>query len=103
STKRYKRYYMIEKYIGRFFTDYIFTQSEEDFEVAKKGKFLLNSKKNNYLHISNGIDLDSDFNLSNINQNNIENLRKQHNIQDTDRSEERRVGKESRSRWRTYK
>lgn len=84
SPKSYKRYYMIEKYIGRFFTDYIFTQSEEDFEVAKKGKFLPNSKKNNYLHISNGIDLDSDFNISNINQNNIENLRKQHNIQDTD-------------------
>lgn len=84
SPKNYKRYYMIEKYIGRFFTDYIFTQSEEDFEVAKKGKFLPNSKKNNYLHISNGIDLDSDFNISNINQNNIENLRKQHNIQDTD-------------------
>ncbi|MEB5677406.1 glycosyltransferase family 4 protein [Mammaliicoccus sciuri] len=84
SPKSYKRYYMIEKYIGRFLTDYIFTQSEEDFEVAKKGKFLPNSKKNNYLHISNGIDLDSDFNLSNINQNNIENLRKQHNIQDTD-------------------
>ncbi|WP_202809056.1 glycosyltransferase family 4 protein [Staphylococcus equorum] len=84
SPKSYKRYYLIEKYIGRFFTDYIFTQSEEDFEVAKKGKFLPNSKKNNYLHISNGIDLDSDFNISNINQNNIRNIRKQHNIQDTD-------------------
>lgn len=84
SPKNYKRYYMIEKYIGRFFTDYIFTQSEEDFEVAKKGKFLLNSKKNNYLHISNGIDLDSDFNISNIDQNNIRNIRKKHNIQDTD-------------------
>src|SRR5699024_8054417 len=84
SPKSYKRYYMIEKYIGRFFTDYIFTQSEEDFEVAKKGKFLPNSKKNNYLHISNGIDLDSDFNISNIDQNNIRNIRKQHNIQDTD-------------------
>ncbi len=84
SPKSYKRYYMIEKYIGRFFTDYIFTQSEEDFEVAKKGKFLPNSKKNNYLHISNGIDLDSDFNISNIDQNNIRNIRKKHNIQDTD-------------------
>ncbi|MEB7965758.1 glycosyltransferase family 4 protein [Mammaliicoccus sciuri] len=84
SPNNYKRYYMIEKYIGRFFTDYIFTQSEEDFEVAKKGKFLPNSKKNNYLHISNGIDLDSDFNISNIDQNNIRNIKKQHNIKDTD-------------------
>src|SRR5699024_4290267 len=36
--KKYKLFFYIEKYIGRYFTDYIFTQSEEDFEVARKNK-----------------------------------------------------------------
>ena len=56
---KYNIFFDIEKYIGRYFTDYIFTQSIEDFEVAKKNKFL---KNNNYLHISNGVDLKVKFN-----------------------------------------
>ena len=56
---KYNIFFNIEKYIGRYFTDYIFTQSIEDFEVAKKNKFL---KNNNYLHISNGVDLKVKFN-----------------------------------------
>lgn len=64
SSKQYKLFYNIEKYIGKFFTDYIFTQSKEDFLLAKKGKFLKKNKNNNYLHISNGIDLQNRFNIN---------------------------------------
>lgn len=56
---KYNIFFYIEKYMGRYFTDYIFTQSIEDFKVAKNNKFL---KNNNYLHISNGIDLKVKFN-----------------------------------------
>jgi len=56
---KYNIFFYIEKYIGRYFTDHIFTQSIEDFKVAKNNKFLRN---NNYLHISNGIDLKEEFN-----------------------------------------
>lgn len=56
---KYNIFFYIEKYIGRYFTDHIFTQSIEDFEVAKKNNFL---KNNNYLHISNGVDLKKKFN-----------------------------------------
>lgn len=80
----YKKYYLVEKYIGKLFTDYIFTQSEEDFEVAKKGHFLPKSKNNNYLHISNGIDLDDEFNINKINTNNISKIKEKHNIDESD-------------------
>lgn len=62
--KQYNLFFNIEKYIGRFFTDYILTQSKEDFDIAVKNNFLPKSKKNNYLHISNGIDLDYKFNFN---------------------------------------
>lgn len=81
SKTKYKLFFTIEKYIGRLFTDYIFTQSKEDFDLAVKNKFLNN---NNYLHISNGIDLENQFNLSNIDNNELVNLRKKLDVQDDD-------------------
>lgn len=81
SKTKYKLFFTIEKYIGRLFTDYIFTQSKEDFDLAVQNKFLNN---NNYLHISNGIDLENQFNLSNINNNEIVEFRKKLNIKDGD-------------------
>ncbi|PKE50822.1 glycosyltransferase family 4 protein [Macrococcoides caseolyticum] len=62
SDKQYKIFFNIEKYIGRYFTDYIFTQSQEDYEIARKNKFLTKDKSNNYVCISNGIDLKNKFN-----------------------------------------
>lgn len=64
--KQYKLFFNIEKWIGRFCTDYIFTQSKEDFQLAKDNKFLKSSKSKNYLHISNGIDIDNRFNIDNF-------------------------------------
>lgn len=81
SSIKYKLFFTIEKYIGRIFTDYIFTQSKEDYDLAVENDFL---KNNNYLHISNGIDLDNQFNLSNISNTEIVKLKEQLNIQEKD-------------------
>lgn len=80
SDKQYNFFFNIEKYIGRLFTDYIFTQSEEDFEVAKKNEFLKKSKKNNYIWISNGIDLNEKYNYMIKDVSIKEKLKQQYNI-----------------------
>lgn len=82
SEKQYKLFFNIEKYIGRFFTDYIFTQSFEDYELAKKHKFLKRKNKDNYLWISNGIDLEEKFNYDKINQEKINKLKEELKISD---------------------
>ena len=45
SKSQYRFYFIVEKLIGRYFTDYIFTQSEEDYQIAKENQFCLNLKK----------------------------------------------------------
>ncbi|MDM0546286.1 glycosyltransferase family 4 protein [Clostridium perfringens] len=55
----FKICFFIEKYIGRYFTDFIFTQSSEDCLLAQKNKFL---KKNRIMAIGNGVDLWNKFN-----------------------------------------
>ncbi|WP_271397042.1 glycosyltransferase family 4 protein [Salinicoccus roseus] len=75
----YRLFFSIEKYIGRMFTDYIFTQSKEDYELSVKSDFL---KTNNYLHISNGIDLNNQFNIDRIDNEEIEKLKEELKIQD---------------------
>ena len=75
----YQTFYLIEKYIGKFFTDYIFTQSKEDFDLAINGKFL---KNNNYLHISNGIDLENQFNYYAIDDVRINKIKNELGIKD---------------------
>ncbi|MCD8914592.1 glycosyltransferase family 4 protein [Staphylococcus simulans] len=84
SDKQYKIFFNIEKWIGRFFTDYIFTQSKEDFDVAVNNKFLSSKKRNHYYHISNGIDLDHQFNIDNISKTNVNNIEKELNIKEND-------------------
>ena len=80
SEKKYKFFFNIEKYTGKFFTDYIFTQSEEDFAIAKENRFLKKSKKNNYIWISNGIDLNKKYNYFIKDEITKENLKQQYNI-----------------------
>lgn len=65
-SKKYKLFFNIEKWTGRLFTDFIFTQSEEDYILAKSHNFLSRKKNNNYLHISNGIDITERFNIKNF-------------------------------------
>ncbi|MBF0753114.1 glycosyltransferase family 1 protein [Jeotgalicoccus nanhaiensis] len=74
SRYQYYFYYLLEKYAARFCTDYIFTQSREDCELAVKGGFL---REENCLHISNGIDLDARFNYNSVSQSAINSLKKE--------------------------
>lgn len=78
--KQYNLFFNIEKYIGRFCTDYIFTQSFEDYEVAKNNNFLLGKKNNNYVCISNGIDLKDKFNINKFNEQTKTKIKEKHNI-----------------------
>lgn len=81
SKAKYKVFFTIEKYIGKLFTDYIFTQSKEDFDLAVQNEFLRN---NNYLHISNGIDLENQFNISNVDENEMIEIKDQLDIKEND-------------------
>lgn len=84
SSKQYKAYLNIEKYVGKLFTDYIFTQSEEDFKVAVDNQFLSHKKRHNFLHISNGIDLDNKFNYDKIDTKHVEEIKQRHSIKNND-------------------
>jgi glycosyltransferase involved in cell wall biosynthesis len=77
----YRFFYLIEKYMGKFFTDYIFTQSKEDAQLAIKGKFL---PEDRVIWISNGVDVNGKFNPDNINQQEIDNLYNEFNLNQQD-------------------
>lgn len=82
--RQYKLFFYIEKIIGKLFTDYIFTQSKEDFDTAVENKFLKIKKSNNYLHISNGIDISAEFNIEETNVKNLNDIKKRYNINEND-------------------
>ncbi|MEB7722861.1 glycosyltransferase family 4 protein [Staphylococcus equorum] len=84
SLRKYQFYFNIEKLIGRYFTDYIFTQSEEDYNTAIQNNFLKASKKKNYLHISNGIDIDREFNIESMDHEKLAHLKQELNIRSND-------------------
>ena len=65
SMLKYNLFLNIEKFMGRNFTEYIFTQSVEDLEIANSCKF---KKQNQMMAIGNGVDVSVRFNPSNINQ-----------------------------------
>ena len=58
----YKIFAIIEKLMAKFFTDYIFTQSYEDFKNVIKFRII---DKEKILCISNGVDIDK-FNSENV-------------------------------------
>jgi glycosyltransferase involved in cell wall biosynthesis len=68
---KYRFFLEIEKFMARHFTDFIFTQSEEDRQTALKNRFLAQSK---IMTIGNGVDVDGKFNPNRINPGEIENL-----------------------------
>ncbi|MTI66925.1 MAG: glycosyltransferase family 4 protein [Firmicutes bacterium] len=78
---KYKIFLNIEKYIGRFFTDLIFTQSKEDRLTAIKNNFL---KKERIIYIGNGVDTKDKFNTKNIDLKKIYNLYKDFKINEKD-------------------
>jgi glycosyltransferase involved in cell wall biosynthesis len=58
----YKFFTTLEKILGRYFTDYIFVQSEEDYRTAKQLRII---EENKITCISNGVDLEK-FNIENV-------------------------------------
>jgi len=77
----YKICFNIEKIMGKFFSDLIFTQSQEDADIAIKGNF---KTKKDIICISNGIDVDRVFNPDNITGIEKERLRQEFNIKQGD-------------------
>ena len=78
---KYLLFFYIEKYMGRYFTDYIFSQSKEDYKLAKKFKF---QKNNRYLYIGNGVDLDEKYNFNKVSTKQLNDIKEKHNIKDDD-------------------
>lgn len=68
---KYKLFLNIEKYMARYFTDFIFTQSEEDRLTAIKNGFIDEKK---IQCIGNGIDVYGKFNPRNIDYAEIKSL-----------------------------
>ncbi|HHL3303803.1 TPA: glycosyltransferase family 4 protein [Bacillus cereus] len=60
----YKSIYMLEKIWGKYFTDYLFFQSIEDYQLAKDNNFNL---KERLIHIGNGVSAEL-FNPSQYNR-----------------------------------
>lgn len=60
---KYKLFLNIEKFMGRNFSDYIFTQSVEDLNTAIRHKF---KSENKMKAIGNGVDVKFRFNPNNI-------------------------------------
>lgn len=77
----YKVCFTIEKIMGKFFSDLIFTQSQEDADIANKGNF---KTKKDIICISNGIDVDKVFNPNNITEVEKERLRQEFSIKQGD-------------------
>lgn len=80
-SKQYKFYYTIEKLCAKFFTDYLFTQSEEDGKLAINNSFL---PPHRITIISNGVDVHGKFNPKNINEDKINSLKKEFAIREED-------------------
>ena len=72
----------IEKYLAKHYTDFIFTQSEEDRRTALENNFIDKSK---ILTIGNGVDVWGEFNPINIEKDKINKLYKEFNLNKNDK------------------
>ncbi|MBA7561625.1 glycosyltransferase family 1 protein [Candidatus Atribacteria bacterium 1244-E10-H5-B2] len=82
SRTKYNIVLKIEKYLAKYFTDFIFTQSEEDGKTALENHFI---DKNKILTISNGVDTQESFNPINIERDKIDELYKEFNLERNDK------------------
>lgn len=78
---KYKLFFGIEKFMAKYFTSFIFTQSEEDCKTAVENGFMDKSK---VLCIGNGVDIFGKFNPENIDQGKIKELYESSNINKQD-------------------
>src|SRR5690625_2860293 len=81
SPKKYKLFYTIEKLCAKWCTDYIFTQSEEDGQLAIDNNFL---SADNITIISNGVDVNGKFNPDNIDKEKEDALKKEFSFNEHD-------------------
>lgn len=81
SPQKYKLFYSIEKISAKWCTDYIFTQSEEDGQLAIENRFLPGDR---IKIISNGVDVQGKFNLANMKQEKIAQYKKEFGIAEND-------------------
>lgn len=77
SPMKYKLFLNIEKYMAKYFTDFIFTQSKEDRLTAIENNFIHERK---IVYIGNGIDVFGKFNSENVSHVEIERLYEEFNI-----------------------
>lgn len=68
---KYKFFLNIEKYMARKYTDFIFTQSREDYQTAIENGFI---DENRILTIGNGVDVWGKFNPENIDEREVNKL-----------------------------
>ncbi|WP_087974163.1 glycosyltransferase family 4 protein [Oceanobacillus rekensis] len=81
SKKEYKFFYTIEKYAAKFLTDWLLLQSEEDYNLAIKDRFI---KEDKTIHLSNGVDLIEVFNPQKLNKDDISNLTEEIGVNEND-------------------
>jgi len=82
SSIKYNIILKIEKYLAKHYTDFIFTQSEEDRRTALENNFVDKSK---ILTIGNGVDVWGEFNPINIEKDKINKLYKEFNLNKNDK------------------
>lgn len=82
SRVKYNIILKIEKYLAKHYTDFIFTQSEEDRKTALENNFI---NKNKILTIGNGVDVWGEFNPKNIEKDKINELYKEFNLNKNDK------------------
>jgi len=82
SSVKYNIILKIEKYLAKYYTDFIFTQSEEDRKTALENNFIDRSK---ILTIGNGVDVWGEFNPKNIDKDKINELYKEFNLNKNDK------------------
>jgi len=82
SKRVYNFFYWLEKLSARYLTDYIFTQSQEDGDLAINKNFLPSGK---ITVISNGVDETNKFNSENIKEYKVNEIKRELGIKETDK------------------
>lgn len=79
---KYQLFLNIEKHMARKYTDFIFTQSEEDKQTALKHRFIDDER---IMTIGNGVNIWDDFNPLKIDKNEIDSLYNEFNLDKSDK------------------
>lgn len=81
SRAAYAFFYGLEKFFAKYFTDWLLLQSREDYELCLDNKF---KKKEQVIHLSNGVDIHSKFNPASIDAAKVAALKKEFGISEGD-------------------